>query len=110
MKPPEYQTQHHPTSSSTLCRTPHVNNKRNKNRNPISSRQFYHITQPCPSEEKERNKQNLSRNLALYKAYTNHWTKLRRAETKKKKEFNLLQGTNSTFLEAWENETSNTIN
>ena len=45
----------------------------------------------------------------LYKAYTNHWTKLTRAETKKKKEFNLLQGTNSTFLEAWEKQTSNTI-
>ena len=29
----------------------------------------------------------------LYKAHTNHWTKLRRAETKRKKEFN---------LEAWE--------
>ena len=26
-----------------------------------------------------------------------------------KKEFNLLQGKNSTFLEAWEKETSNTI-
>jgi len=36
----------------------------------------------------------------LYKAYTNHWSKLRRAETKRKKEFN---------LEAWEKETSNTI-
>ena len=35
---------------------------------------------------------------------------LSRAETKRKKEFNLLQGKNSTFLEAWEKETSNTIN
>ena len=32
-----------------------------------------------------------------------------KAETKRKKEFNLLQGKNSTFLEAWEKETSNTI-
>ena len=32
-----------------------------------------------------------------------------RAETKRKKEFNLLQGKNSTFLEAWERETSNTV-
>jgi len=31
------------------------------------------------------------------------------AETKRKKEFNLLQGKNSTSLEAWEKETSNTI-
>ena len=30
-------------------------------------------------------------------------------QTKSKKEFNLLQGKNSTFLEAWEKETSNTV-
>ena len=36
---------------------------------------------------------------------TNH----RREETKRKKELNLLQGKNSTFLKAWEKETSNTI-
>ena len=52
-----------------------------------------------------KNKQKLSTNLTLYKAYTN----LRRAETKRNKEFNLLQGKNSTFLEAWEKETTNTI-
>ena len=40
-------------------------------------------------------------NLTLSEAYTNHWTKLRRAETKRKKEFN---------LEDWEKETSNTVN
>ena len=34
-------------------------------------------------------------------AYTNHWTKLRMAETKRKIEFNLA---------AWEKEISNTIN
>ena len=88
---------------------PHLNNKQNKNTNPIISRQDYHLTQPCPSEEKQTNKQKLSTNLTLYEAYTNHWTNLRRAETKRKKEFNLLQGKNSTFLEAWEKETSNTI-
>ena len=32
-----------------------------------------------------------------------------RAKTKRKKEFNLPQGKNSTFLEAWEKDTSNTI-
>ena len=31
----------------------------------------------------------LQDNLTLYKAYTNHSTKLRRAETKRKKEFNV---------------------
>ena len=55
-KPLEYNTQHHPSTSSTLCRTPHLNKKQNKNTNPIISRQDYHLTQPCPSEEKQTNK------------------------------------------------------
>ena len=38
----------------------------------------------------KRNKQKeLNTNLTLYIAYTDHWTSLRRAETKRKKEFNL---------------------
>ena len=85
---------------------PHLN-KQNKNTNPIISRQDYHLTQPCPSEEKQTKK--LSTNLTPYETYTNHWTNLRRAETKRKKELKLLQGNNSTFLEAREKETSNTI-
>jgi len=50
----ELKTQHwcYPTTSSTLCRMPHLNNKQNKNTNQIISRQEYHLTQPCPSEEK----------------------------------------------------------
>ena len=48
----------------------------------------------------EKKKKKLSTNLTLYEVYTNHWTKLRRAETKRKKEFN---------FEAWEKETSNTL-
>ena len=36
-------------------------------------------------------------------------TNRRREETKRKKELNLLQGKNSTFLKAWEKETSKTI-
>ena len=99
-EPLEYKTQHHPTTSSTLFRTPHPNNKQNKNTNPIISRQDYHLTQPCPSEEKQTNKQKLSTNLTLYKAHTNDWTNLRRAKTKRKKEFN---------LEVWKKENSNTI-
>ena len=56
-KPVEYKTRHHPTTSSTLCRTPHLNQKQNKNTNPIISKQDYHLTQPCPSEENQTNKQ-----------------------------------------------------
>ena len=54
------QNQHHPTTSSTLCRTPHLNNKQNKNTNPIISRQYYHLTQPCPSEEKQTKSTKIS--------------------------------------------------
>ena len=96
-KPLEYKTHHHPTTSSTLGRTPHPNKKQDKNTNPIISRQDYHLTQPWPSEGRE---EKLSTNLTLYDAYTNNWTKARRAETKRKKEVN---------LEDWEKETSNTI-
>ena len=30
----EYKTQHNPTTSSTLCRTPHISNEQKKNKNP----------------------------------------------------------------------------
>ena len=56
-EPLEYKTQHHPTTSSTLFRTSHLNKKQNKNTNPIISRQDHYLTHPCPSEEKETNKQ-----------------------------------------------------
>ena len=67
-EPLEYKTQHHPTTSSTLCRTPPPNNKQNKNTNPIISRQDYHLTQPCPSEEKQTNKN--SAQISPYKKLT----------------------------------------
>ena len=35
---------------------PHLKYKQNKNTNPIISRQDYHLTQLCPSEEKQTNK------------------------------------------------------
>ena len=79
---------------------PPLNNKQNKNRNPIISKQDYHFTQPCPSEEKQTNKKNLRTNLTLYKAYTNHWTNPKREEIKRKKKYS---------LDAWKKETSNTV-
>ena len=36
-------------------------------------------------KNKQKKKQKLSTNFTLYKTYTNHWTNLRRAETKRKK-------------------------
>ena len=58
------------------------------------------ITTSLSLDHWRKNKQKPSTNLTLYEAYTNHWTNLQRAETKRKKEFN---------LEAWEKENSNTI-
>jgi len=52
----DYKTWHHPTTNSTLCRMPHLNNKENKNTNSVISRQYYNLTQLCPSEEKQTNK------------------------------------------------------
>ena len=80
-----HKTWHHPTTSSTLCKTCHLSSK-NKNTNPVISRQDYHLTQPYPSEKKQTNKNSTQ-------AYKKDWINLRRAETKRKKEFN---------LEAWE--------
>ena len=39
-KPLEYNTWHHPTTGGTLCRTPHLNNKQNKNTNTVISRRI----------------------------------------------------------------------
>ena len=58
------------------------------------------LTTSLSLAHRRENKQKPSTNLTLYKAYTNHWTNLRREETKRTKAFN---------LEAWEKETSNTI-
>ena len=65
----------------------------NKNTNPVISRQYYHLIQPSPSEEKQTNKQKSS-------VQVSPWTNLRKTEIKRKKEFN---------LDDWEKETSNTI-
>ena len=87
-KPLEYKIRHHPTTSSTLCRTPHLNNKQNKNTNPVISGQD---TTSLSLAHHRKTKQKLSTCLTLYEAHTKSWTNLRRAETKKKKESNLPQ-------------------
>ena len=53
-----------------------------------------------PAHQKEKKKKKISTNLSQCKAYTNPWTKLRSAETKRRKE---------QKFEGWEKETSNTI-
>ena len=45
---------------------PHL---KNKNINPIISRQDYHLTQPCPSEEKQTTNKSLAQ-ISPYKKLT----------------------------------------
>ena len=54
-----------------------------------------HSALPIRGKTNKQQQQKLSTNHTLYEVYTNHWTKLRREETKRKKEFN---------LEAWGSE------
>ena len=102
------QDPHHPTTSSTLHNTPHPNNKQNKNTNPIISRQDYHLTQPCPSEEKQQQQKTQHKSHPIQSS-NKPLDQTSEGRNQRKKEFNLLQGKNSSFLEAWEKETSNTI-
>ena len=46
------------------------NTKQIKNINTIISRQDYHLTQPCPSEEKQTNKQTNSAQISPYTKLT----------------------------------------
>ena len=133
---------------------PHLNNKQNKNTNPVISGQDYHLTQPCPSEEKQTNKNSAQispsmkltqttgptlggqkpkgrKNSTLFKERRkwqstpallpgkyHGWRSLisyspwglKELDTTELLHFHFhFQGNNSTFLEAWEKETSNTI-
>jgi len=58
------------------------------------------ITTSLSLAHQRKNKTKLSKNLTLYEAYINQWTRHRRAENKRNKEFN---------LKAWEKEVSNTV-
>ena len=58
-----------------LCRTLHLNNKQNKNTNPVISTQEYHLTQPCPSEEKQTNRaQHKSHPILLLLLLLSHFS------------------------------------
>ena len=88
-----------PNHQSTLFRMLYHNKKQNKNTNPSSADRS--ITSLILTHQWRNKQTKLSTNLSLYEDHTNHWTNLSRAEAKRKKEFNLCQGKNSTFLEAW---------
>ena len=85
-----------------LCRMPDLSNKQKYKPNHQQTGLPPHSALSIrgkPTNQTTTTKK-LSTNLTLHEAYTNHWTNLRRAETKRKKEFK---------LEAWEKETSNTV-
>ena len=61
------------------------------------------MNSPSLAHQRKNKQKQINKNSAQispYKKLTNHWTKLRRGENRRKKEFS---------LEAWEKETSNTI-
>ena len=64
----------------------HPNNKQDKNTNPIISRQDYHLTQLCPSEEKKGNSGQISPYAKLTQTIG---PTLGGQKPKGKKEFNL---------------------
>ena len=78
---------------------PHLNNKQQKYK--PNHQQTGLPPHSALSIRGKTNKQTKTQHKSHSIAYTNHWTNLRRTETKRKKEFS---------LEAWEKETSNTIN
>ena len=70
-------TRHLPTTSSNLCRKPHVNNKQNKIQSQSSADRI--TSSPSLTHQrkkkqtsKQQQQQKLSTNLSLYEAYTNH--------------------------------------
>ena len=88
---------------------PHLNNKQNKNINPIISRQDYHLTQPCPLEKK---KKQTNKNSAQISSYRNliQTTGSTLGGQKPKGRKNSIQFKKNFNLETREKETSNTIN
>ena len=107
MKPLEYKTKHHPTNHQQHPVQEASPKQQTKQKYKPNHQQIrlppplaLPIKRKTNNNNNNNNKKKLSTNLTLYEAYRNHWIKLRRAETKRKKEFN---------LEAWKKETSNTI-
>ena len=86
--------QHHPT---TVCRMPHLSHKQNKNTDQIISRRDYH---PLANQRKNKQANKNAAQISFYMKLTQTTGPNLGGQTKRKKEFNLLQGKNSTFLEA----------
>ena len=80
-------------TSSTMCMMPHLKNKQNYKPNHQQTGVPPHSALPIRGTASKQTKK-LSTTLTLYEAYTNHWTKLRRAETKRKKNSTLKPGKN----------------
>ena len=96
--PGEYQIVRTPTKETTWTQDPASPNHQQHPVQDTSSKQ--QTKQKCKTNHQQTELSphsalpirwgwgNLSTNLTLYNAYTNHWTNLMRAESKRKKEFN----------------------
>ena len=97
-KPLGYKTQHHPATSSALCRTPRLSNKQNRSTRPTISRQGDPLTQPCPSEEKQAGKN--SAQISPYTKLTQTTWPTLGGKKPNEERIQPSSGKNSTFLEA----------
>ena len=86
----------------------HLNTRHSTNRTKIQTQSSADRSTTSLSLAHQRKNKQTNKNSALISLYTK-LTQIT-GTTKRKKESNLLQGKNSTFLEAWVKENSNTIN
>jgi len=92
-----------PVAPCAGCLTPTTNKTKIQTNRQQTGLPPYSVL-PIRGREKKKNTHclppNASTSHTLHKADTNHWTNLKRAETKRNKEFN---------PEAWKKETSNVV-
>ena len=105
-KPLEYKTRHHPTTSSTPCRMPHLNNNQNQNTSPVFSRQDHHLSfahqrKNKKGKQKGKEKQKSSAQISPCMKLTQTTGPNLGGQNQK--------GRKNSTLEAWEKETSNTV-
>ena len=102
-----YKNRYHPSSGNIPCK--HLIQKTSKTKTQTKSSTDRITSSLSPAHQRKKKKktttltssqENTSTGHTLLEACANHWTRLLRGETKRKKEFN---------LETWEKEISNTI-
>ena len=86
-EPLGYKTRHHPTSSSTLCRMSHLNNKQAKIQTQSLAGRI--TTSLSLTHQRKNNNNKTHTNLTLYEAYINHRTTLGGQKPKGRRNSNL---------------------